>query len=67
MMTQLDQEVRSILDGSIDVNSRVAKTLGITNAQVKLERERGTLQQFLNEKLEGNFFKYNSKVFKSSY
>ncbi len=48
---QLDQEVRSILDGTIDVNSRVAKTLGITNAQVKLERERGTLQAFLNEKL----------------
>ena len=48
---QLNQEVRSILDGTIDVNSRVGKTLQITNAQVKLERERGTLQQFLNEKL----------------
>ncbi len=48
---QLSQEVRSILEGQIDVNSRIAKTLGITSEQVKLERERGTLATFLNEKL----------------
>ncbi len=47
---QLDQEIRSILAGEIDINSRVAKTLDITNEQVKLERERGTLAVFLNEK-----------------
>lgn len=49
---QLDQEVRSILEGSIDVNSRLAKNLKITNEQVKLERERGTLATFLTQKFE---------------
>lgn len=47
---QLDQEIRSILAGEIDINSRVANTLDITNEQVKRERERGTLAVFLNEK-----------------
>ncbi|GLC25062.1 hypothetical protein [Roseisolibacter agri] len=51
-MVQLNQEVRSILDGTIDINSRVAKSLGITNEQVKAERERGTLAQFLVKRLE---------------
>lgn len=51
-MVQLNQEVRSILDGTIDVNSRVAKALNITSAQVRVERERGTLAAFLLQKFE---------------
>jgi hypothetical protein len=50
-MNQLDQEVRSILDGTIDVNSRVAKTLGITNQQVQNWKQQGTLVQELEKRM----------------
>lgn len=48
---QLSQEIRSILDGSIDVNSRVAKTLGISNDQVKNWQTQGKLVQELSARL----------------
>lgn len=51
-MNQLNQEVRSILEATIDRNSRVAKILQITNAEVKANREAGTLAEFLNQKLQ---------------
>lgn len=51
-MNQLNQEVRSILEATIDRNSRVARILGITNAQVKAMREQGRLAEFLNQKLQ---------------
>lgn len=48
---QLNQEVRSILDATIDRNSRVARVLSITNEEVRLAREQGRLAEFLNEKM----------------
>ncbi|HET8552703.1 MAG TPA: hypothetical protein VFM97_09550 [Gammaproteobacteria bacterium] len=50
-MNQLSQEVRSILSGEIDMNSRVAKALGITNAMVKQWKQQGVLFDKLNEKM----------------
>lgn len=50
-LNQLNQEVRSILDNTIDRNSRVARVLGITNEQVRLAKEQNKLAEFLNEKL----------------
>jgi hypothetical protein len=47
LMNQVAQEVRAIAEGSIDVNARLAKALGITNEQVKAQREQGTLFQFI--------------------
>jgi hypothetical protein len=48
-MNQVAQEVRAIAEGSIDVNARLARTLGITNAQVAAQKEQGTLYQFIVE------------------
>ena len=50
-MVQLNQEVRSILDGTIDMNSRVAKSLQISNAMVEKWKEGGVLFQKLNERM----------------
>jgi hypothetical protein len=50
-MNQLNQEIRSILDGTIDRNSRVAIRLGITNAEVTQWRNAGTLFENLNKKM----------------
>lgn len=50
-MNQIAQEVRSILDGTIDINSRVALTLGITNEQVRNWKTQGTLVDELNKRL----------------
>lgn len=50
-MDQLGQEVRSILEGSIDVNSRVAKTLGISNEMVKNWKEQGKLAEELGKRM----------------
>jgi hypothetical protein len=49
---QLRQEINSILEGTIDINSRIAKNLGITNEEVKLYKQKGTLADELNKKLE---------------
>lgn len=50
-MDQLGQEIRSILDGTIDRNSRVAKALGITNEKVKELAASGQLFDYLKGKL----------------
>ncbi len=50
-MNQLNQEIRSILDGTIDRNSRVAIRLGITNADVERWRSAGTLFTELNQRM----------------
>ena len=52
-MNQLNQEIRSILDGTIDRNSRVAIRLGITNADVAKWKEAGTLFEKLHERMGG--------------
>jgi len=51
-MNQIAQEVRTIIDGTIDINARVAKSLGITNEQVKTWKAQGTLVEELNTRLE---------------
>lgn len=51
-MQQLEQEVRSILDATIDRNSRVARVLNITNEQVRLAKSQNTLADMLNRKLQ---------------
>lgn len=48
---QARQEVQSILQGQVTINSALAKQLGITNAQLALERSRGTTIEFLTGKL----------------
>lgn len=50
-MNQLGQEVRAILDGTIDRNARIAKALGVTNEMMKQVIANGTGFQFLSEKL----------------
>lgn len=47
---QVNEEVRSILEGTINMNSRVAKTLGITNEMVKSWKEAGNFAEKLAEK-----------------
>jgi hypothetical protein len=51
-MNQLQQETRSILQGTIDRNSRIAKALLLTNEQVRLAKEQGRLAEFLSEKFQ---------------
>lgn len=46
-MHQVAQEVRAIAEGSIDVNARLAKALGITNEQVKAAAAQGKLFEFI--------------------
>lgn len=47
---QLQQETRSILAGTIDRNSRIAKALQLTNEQVNLAKQQNRLADLLNEK-----------------
>jgi hypothetical protein len=49
-MNQLQQETRSILQGTIDRNSRIAKALNLTNAMVNQAKAEGRLFDLLNEK-----------------
>lgn len=48
---QNKQEIQSILRGTIDQNSVLAKTLNISNKQVLKWREQGTLYQNLSDRL----------------
>ncbi|MDD5359494.1 MAG: hypothetical protein PHI02_04410 [Sulfurovaceae bacterium] len=52
-MNQLSQEMRSVLAANIDNNSIIAKTLGITNEQIKMHIKLGDTYDFLTKKLEG--------------
>lgn len=51
-MTQLNEEVRSLLSGTITFNSRIAKTLGISSALVKTWKRKGELADELVKRLE---------------
>lgn len=51
-MNQINQEVQSILSGTIDMNSRVAKSLGISNEMVDKWKAQNTLADELNKRLE---------------
>lgn len=57
---QARQEIQSILQGSIDQNSIVAKSLGITNEQVGIWKQQGTLVDNLLKKMEA--FKAGNKL-----
>ena len=46
-MDQLGQELRAILDGTIDRNARIAKALGLTNEKIKEMAASGKLFDFL--------------------
>jgi hemoglobin-like flavoprotein len=46
------QEITSILQGTIDQNSALAKSLAITNTQIQQEKAKGTLVEFLLKKTE---------------
>ncbi|MFZ9660176.1 MAG: hypothetical protein ACO29X_06485, partial [Arcobacteraceae bacterium] len=50
-MQQLPQELKSVVAGTIDLNSVVASNLGITNEQIKKHKEQGDLFIFLKDKL----------------
>jgi hypothetical protein len=50
-MDQLGQEVRAILDGTIDRNARIAKALGITNEQMKKVIASGEGFKYVTERL----------------
>lgn len=51
-MEQVAQETRAILEGNIDINARLAQSLGITNQMVNDWKAQGTLAAELNKRLE---------------
>jgi len=51
-LQQLPQELKSVIAGTIDMNSTVATNLGITNEQIKKHKEQGDLFVFLKSKLQ---------------
>ncbi|PHM18043.1 MAG: hypothetical protein CJD30_03525 [Sulfuricurvum sp. PD_MW2] len=50
-MDQLSQEMASVLSGNIDMNSVVAKNIGLTNEQIKTHIKQGDVYDFLIGKL----------------
>ncbi|HKQ74770.1 MAG TPA: hypothetical protein VJ810_13845 [Blastocatellia bacterium] len=49
---QISQEVRTILEGTIDQNARIAKALGLTNKLVADFKEQGKLAEELTKRFE---------------
>jgi len=64
-MNQVVQETRDLLMGTIDMNSQLARSLGITNEMVNMWREQGTLFQELTARLHG--FQFASKDIEGSF
>jgi hypothetical protein len=64
-MNQVVQETRDLLMGTIDMNSQLARSLGITNEMVNRWREQGTLFQELTARLQG--FQFASKDVEGSF
>jgi hypothetical protein len=52
-LEQVNQEVRAILEGTINEDARLAKIIGLTPKMVKDFKAAGTLVQELNKRLEG--------------
>lgn len=50
-MSQLQQESRALLTGNITADAALAKTLDITNEQIRLAKEQGNLYQFLTQRI----------------
>ncbi len=64
-MNQVVQETRDLLMGTIDMNSQLARSLGITNEMVNRWREQGTIFQELTARLQG--FQLASKDVEGSF
>lgn len=64
-MNQVVQETRDLLMGTIDMNSQLARALGITNEMVNRWREQGTLFRELTARLQG--FQLASKDIEGSF
>jgi hypothetical protein len=64
-MNQVVQEARDLLMGTIDMNSQLARSLGITNEMVNRWREQGTLFQELTARLQG--FQFAGKDVEGSF
>jgi len=64
-MNQVVQETRDLLMGTIDMNSQLARALGITNEMVNRWKEQGTLFQELTVRLQG--FQLASKDIEGSF
>jgi hypothetical protein len=52
-LNQVSQEVRAILEGTINEDARLAKVLGISNEMVKSWKAQGKLAEELNKRLAG--------------
>lgn len=52
-LEQVNQEVRAILEGTINEDARLAKVLGISNKMVASWKAQGTLAEELNKRLAG--------------
>lgn len=52
-LEQVNQEVRAILEGTINEDARLAKVLGISNEMVKSWKAQGKLAEELNKRLDG--------------
>ena len=51
-MQQVNEEIRSVIEGTIDINSRIAKMIGITNEEIrKAKTEKDGLVKYLDQKL----------------
>lgn len=64
-LNQIVQEGRDIVSGTIDMNSQLARSLQITNEDVKGWREKGTVFQEIKKRLEG--FTYASREFEKTW
>jgi len=54
-MVQVNEEIRSIIEGTIDQNSRIAKMLHMTNEEIKKAKESADgLWKYLNDKLQAS-------------
>lgn len=64
-LNQIVQEARDLLSATIDMNSQLARSLGITNEMVKRWQEQGTLFEEIESRLQG--FVMASSLIESSW
>lgn len=64
-LNQIVQEGRDMVAGTIDQNSQLARSLQISNEDVKMWREKGIVFQEIKKRLEG--FTYASKEFEKTW
>ena len=67
-MWQVNQEIRSILEGTVTADSRIAKMLGITNEEInKAKQKAGGLVEYLNQKLAAFDVLANTKTLSKAF